>query len=174
MDKKQIVKKARVVLRRNYGVLLPVNVSYYGLKMKVYELFGIPFLKNEFLEQRMLEDLINGSFSDEVFLNKKKLPVKMIRPKKDKLDDVINPTLEDKEKFYRSRAWQRLRYDALRKYKSTCCCCGRRAKDGYEMHVDHIVPLSVDWRKRLDPNNVQVLCADCNRAKSNLDSTDFR
>ena len=82
MDKKQIVKKARVVLRRNYGVLLPVNVSYYGLKMKVYELFGIPFLKNEFLEQRMLEDLINGRFSDEVFLNKKKLPVKMIRPKK--------------------------------------------------------------------------------------------
>lgn len=174
MNKKTIVRKARQVLKSEYGIIIPLDTSYYGLKMKVYELFKIPFLRNEMLEQKMLEDLINGNFSDEVFLNKKKLSPRRSKPMKDRMDNIINPSVADKENFYRSRAWQRLRYDTLRKYKSTCCCCGRRAKDGYEMHVDHIIPLSVDWKKRLDPNNVQVLCSECNLAKSNLDSTDFR
>jgi 5-methylcytosine-specific restriction endonuclease McrA len=47
-----------------------------------------------------------------------------------------------------------------------CKLCGRRPPE-VALHVDHIIPLTVDWSRRMDPNNLQVLCADCNIGKSN-------
>jgi 5-methylcytosine-specific restriction endonuclease McrA len=76
--------------------------------------------------------------------------------------------------FYKSPEWRKVRYEVLREQKGKCQCCGRSAKDGVILHVDHIVPLSKDWSKRLDKNNLQVLCEDCNLGKSNTDSIDWR
>ena len=78
------------------------------------------------------------------------------------------------EILYKSPEWQRLRYFVLKRDNGVCQLCGRGRKDGVVLHVDHIVPLSVDWSKRLDPNNLQVLCEDCNLGKSNKDCIDWR
>lgn len=76
--------------------------------------------------------------------------------------------------LYNSSEWQKLRYFVLSRDKGVCQLCGRGRKDGVVLHIDHIVPLSVDWSKRLDPNNLQTLCEDCNLGKSNKDCIDWR
>ena len=74
-------------------------------------------------------------------------------------------------RFYRSYEWRKLRYETLQKHGRTCMCCG--ATEG-EMHVDHIKPVRKFWERRLDPDNVQVLCEKCNHGKGSWDQTDFR
>lgn len=77
--------------------------------------------------------------------------------------------------FYQSREWRELRYVALRKHGSACQCCGRSPeKHGVVLHVDHIIPRSLDPTRALDGNNLQVLCEDCNLGKSNKDMQDWR
>lgn len=76
--------------------------------------------------------------------------------------------------FYLSKEWRELRYEVLNENGGKCCLCGRSAKDGVVLHVDHIIPLSKDWSKRLDKDNLQVLCEDCNLGKSNKDNIDWR
>ena len=77
-------------------------------------------------------------------------------------------------KFYMSFEYRQLRYEVLAEQSGTCQLCGRTRKDGCIMHLDHIVPISKDWSRRLDKSNMQVLCEDCNLGKSNLDDTDWR
>lgn len=81
---------------------------------------------------------------------------------------------EAAQSLYNSDEWRRLRYAVLRKQNGRCQLCGKSRRDGAVLHVDHIVPLSVDWSKRLDINNLQVLCSDCNLGKSNTDTIDWR
>lgn len=75
--------------------------------------------------------------------------------------------------FYDTPEWQRLRYKTLVKFDGTCCACNCRLIRG-RMHVDHIKPRSKYPELELDPNNLQVLCEDCNYGKGNLDETDWR
>ena len=35
------------------------------------------------------------------------------------------------------------------------------------VNIDHILPLRLFWDKRLDENNLQVLCSKCNKKKGN-------
>lgn len=81
---------------------------------------------------------------------------------------------EAANELYKSDEWRRLRYRVLREQNGRCQLCGKSQKDGVILHVDHIVPLSIDWSKRLDINNLQVLCSDCNLGKSNTDTIDWR
>lgn len=76
-----------------------------------------------------------------------------------------------KDSFYASKEWLQLRYMTLSKYGSICQCCGAVKA---QMHVDHIKPRSKFPELALDPNNLQVLCWQCNKGKSNRDSTDWR
>lgn len=69
--------------------------------------------------------------------------------------------------FYNSGAWRKLRYPVLvaneRKYgRLTCELC--KSTDG-PFDVDHIKPRSKYPHLALDINNLQCLCADCNRSK---------
>lgn len=64
-----------------------------------------------------------------------------------------------------------LRYQALLRSGGRCALCGA-TKDETTLHVDHIVPRSRGGKNTLD--NLQVLCAACNQAKSNRDATDLR
>lgn len=87
-------------------------------------------------------------------------------------------TLEERQRrdeFFKSRQWQEVRYFVIRRDGARCVACGRTPReDGIQIHVDHIKPISLHWELRANPANLQVLCKDCNRGKSNRDTTDWR
>ncbi|MBT4145675.1 MAG: HNH endonuclease [Gammaproteobacteria bacterium] len=85
------------------------------------------------------------------------------------LNEVVGAIDQNKGTFYETPAWQRLRYETLKKYRK-CCLCGR----GDPLHVDHIKPRSLFPALELEPDNMQVLCKACNIAKSNRDTSDYR
>lgn len=72
--------------------------------------------------------------------------------------------------FYKSWDWKKLRYETLKKYGAMCMLCG----SDYRIVVDHIKPRSRFPELELDPDNMQVLCNECNMGKGNKDYTDFR
>jgi hypothetical protein len=57
-----------------------------------------------------------------------------------------------------------LRYQILVRDNSTCQCCGAKATDGVQLHIDHIKPVSKGG-KNIEAN-LQTLCSDCNLGKS--------
>ena len=69
-------------------------------------------------------------------------------------------------RFYRSRTWLALRYEALRNAHGRCCLCGASGVAA-RLEVDHIKPKSIFPELALDPSNLQVLCRDCNQGKGN-------
>lgn len=75
--------------------------------------------------------------------------------------------------FYKSLSWRQIRYLAL-KNSVGCNCCGARARDGVQLHVDHIKPISRYPELKLSLDNLQVLCDDCNIGKGSWDETDWR
>ncbi len=58
-----------------------------------------------------------------------------------------------------------LRYNVLRRDKFRCQICGATAKDGAELEIDHIIPVSKGGKTVM--GNLQTLCKRCNRGKSN-------
>jgi len=106
--------------------------------------------------------------------------VKKRKKKKARVKDVallpqVPKQAPDKtKKFYESYQWRAIRYDALKKNNGCCELCGRSKHDGIILHVDHIKSLRLFWHLRLDPNNLQVLCNECNHGKGNRDFTDWR
>jgi 5-methylcytosine-specific restriction endonuclease McrA len=76
--------------------------------------------------------------------------------------------------FYVCAEWRALRYLALRNCEGRCQCCGARAADGVQLHVDHIKPRATHPHLSLVLSNLQVLCADCNVGKGAWDDTDWR
>lgn len=61
--------------------------------------------------------------------------------------------------------WQKLRFATLLKHNGRCAICGVTAKQGYEMHVDHIKPVSKFPELAMQEENLQVLCQSCNARK---------
>ena len=58
----------------------------------------------------------------------------------------------------------KLRYYILARDGSRCALCGRSPKeDGVKLEIDHIIPVSKGGKTV--PENLRVLCADCNRGK---------
>lgn len=82
--------------------------------------------------------------------------------------------------FYDSWDWKKARYQILQKYGPRCMLCGSTRADldldgnPVRIVVDHIKPLSKHWHLRLDPENLQILCNDCNKGKGAWDETDYR
>lgn len=81
--------------------------------------------------------------------------------------------LQPAEEFYASLTWKKLRYKVLQKSGGKCQCCGTLGADS-PLHVDHIKPRSKYPDLALEESNLQVLCADCNVGKLNVDETDWR
>lgn len=77
------------------------------------------------------------------------------------------------DNFGRTMQWRQVRYLALRN-SGGCNCCGARAEDGVQLHVDHIKPRSQFPELALSLDNLQVLCDDCNIGKGSWDYTDWR
>lgn len=84
-------------------------------------------------------------------------------------------TIAASDDFHRSSDWRKVRFDILEKHflerGHICLCCKRQY---VILHVDHIKPRSKYPELALDPNNLQVLCEDCNIGKANRGETDFR
>lgn len=81
----------------------------------------------------------------------------------------------DNRDFYSSREWRELRVRVLEKYECKCMMCGMSPKEhGIVIHVDHIKPRSKHPELSLDFSNLQLLCSNCNRGKSNKYQTDWR
>ena len=62
-----------------------------------------------------------------------------------------------------------LRLSILLESDCSCKICGITSERGAILHVDHIKPRSLYPDLALDKSNLQVLCEDCNIAKSNND-----
>lgn len=78
------------------------------------------------------------------------------------------------QQFYLSWQWKRLRYDVLKQRGRRCECCGATPDDAVRIVVDHIKPIRHFWHLRLDQQNLQVLCDDCNMGKGSRDESDWR
>lgn len=91
----------------------------------------------------------------------------------EKIEETIQKIFTD-EAFRETEAWRRkserrkvtasLRYDVMQRDGFRCCLCGRSAKNGVELEVDHIIPVSQGGCSDMD--NLQTLCFDCNRGKA--------
>ena len=76
--------------------------------------------------------------------------------------------------FLNSKAWKRLRFQALKKHGMKCQACGASPSSGAVLNVDHILPRRLFPESALQLENLQVLCGDCNEGKGNWDMTDAR
>lgn len=78
--------------------------------------------------------------------------------------------------FYSSWGWKQARYEALKRYHNRCQCCGWQPGDTAHGHlvVDHIKPRRKFPELELDPDNLQVLCNDCNMGKGANHMDDWR
>jgi hypothetical protein len=76
--------------------------------------------------------------------------------------------------FYESRQWLELRYLVLEASNGVCQCCGQQRTKNNPLQVDHIKPRSKFPELELSPNNLQVLCRECNLGKGNKSERDWR
>ncbi len=84
---------------------------------------------------------------------------------------------ETADQFYRSYAWRKLRVAVLEANRErygmlACECCGMVKVQSF--HVDHIYPRSTHPELALDPDNLQVLCDQCNIGKGTAYTTNWR
>lgn len=69
------------------------------------------------------------------------------------------------QQFYQSSEWKTLRAVKLSQSGYLCEDCKNDGIIALAVDVHHIVPISVDWDKRLDTDNLKCLCVQChNRA----------
>lgn len=73
-------------------------------------------------------------------------------------------------KFYNSKEWRALRDYVMMTNNYLCIQCDLTVADV----VDHIVPVLVDWSKRLDITNCQPLCHGCHNAKTAEDKKMYK
>lgn len=89
---------------------------------------------------------------------------------KDTISDEMKEIIDNLDDYKHTQAgkwWQVISRDSW-----TCCSCGRSSRDGFILHVDHIVPRSKGGCD--DISNLQTLCMKCNIGKSNKDQTNLR
>ncbi|MEM0354581.1 MAG: HNH endonuclease [Thermoplasmata archaeon] len=75
---------------------------------------------------------------------------------------IVNKELDDFTTELKNKILERDNYK--------CVICGRTAKEGYELHVDHILPKDKGGKATLE--NGQTLCSICNFRKKNYNQTE--
>lgn len=73
--------------------------------------------------------------------------------------------------FYHSKEWQAVRIEVLRRDKGLCQVCLKHGHVTLANTVHHIQPIRTfkngkniiagGWDKRLDPSNLEAICASC-------------
>lgn len=69
--------------------------------------------------------------------------------------------------FYKSKAWKAVRLQVLKRDSFLCQKCKRAGRVTPASTVHHIISIRVDYSKRLDPKNLEVICAACHNAEHN-------
>lgn len=69
--------------------------------------------------------------------------------------------------FYASNSWKELRNIVFKRDNFTCLWCGNSSKIHNGLNAHHIIPLHMDWEKRLDINNLLTLCTICHKKTFN-------
>lgn len=70
------------------------------------------------------------------------------------------------DQFYHSAAWKRAR-DLIRiRDNGLCIECFNAKRITVGTIVDHIIPIKQNWNKRLDEDNLQLLCQACHNKKT--------
>lgn len=72
---------------------------------------------------------------------------------------------EINSRIERAKMSNSLRNDIFKRDNYRCCICGKSARDGVRLEVDHIIPVSKGGKTIY--NNLQTLCDRCNNGKSN-------
>ncbi len=99
------------------------------------------------------------------------LQKKILNLKTTKKPATLKPIRKTNHWVYDSEKWKQLRYPVFKKFGFKCLACNAT---NTELHIDHIVPISVDRSKAFDMDNLQVLCKGCNLSKSNKHQDDLR
>ena len=90
------------------------------------------------------------------------------RSKNFKETKLTNVSVDDALDFYDSKEWHQCRKNFITDKELKCIACGIDLELYPEMlNVDHILPLRYYWERRLDNNNLQILCCECNKEKGN-------
>lgn len=170
---------------------LPKEVAaYLGLEVPLkqdWQLLEIKCSQADLSKARQLMHLLDQKYRDiktarangKYTRSLKKLKRKLARANQRLAQGKANSKVPNKNvtpsSFYETGAWREVRYKVLSKSNGKCALCGRTAKQaGSALHVDHIVPRSVNYALELMESNLQVLCKDCNLGKSNKDCRDWQ
>lgn len=78
---------------------------------------------------------------------------------------ITNKENVDIQKIKRGSINVKLRFNVFKRDGYKCVICGRNAENGVILEIDHIKPFSKGGTS--DISNLQTLCMDCNRGKSN-------
>ncbi len=76
--------------------------------------------------------------------------------------------------FLASPEWRALRLTVIAKYGPECMRCRYTPPKKIHVHVDHIKPRRHFPELALSFDNLQILCARCNKDKGNKHYTDYR
>lgn len=73
--------------------------------------------------------------------------------------------------FYNSAEWKKLRNQKFFDADGLCELCKEKGiiREGIDVH--HLVEISKDWSKRLDYDNLVLLCKDCHNKIHNRQSS---
>lgn len=82
-----------------------------------------------------------------------------------RLGNTYRQTRDDRQR--QALGWLKLRFTILKRDGYRCQLCGRDARDGIKLEVDHKVARSKGGSD--NPINLWTLCFDCNRGKRDAD-----
>jgi 5-methylcytosine-specific restriction endonuclease McrA len=92
---------------------------------------------------------------------------------KDKSPNEIAALIKTVPDFMKSEEWFVLKAQTIAKYGCTCMKCKKIICNWTQINVDHIKPRKYYPHLQNDPDNLQILCGNCNKEKGNQD-TDYR
>ena len=88
---------------------------------------------------------------------------------------IYNKTFPECREFYKSYEWKKIRQEVIKTHEHKCVCCNVKLTENTKsLNVDHILPLKFYWDQRLDLDNLQILCNDCNKAKGSKYRPDWQ
>ncbi|WP_345993752.1 HNH endonuclease [Sulfurimonas sp. HSL-1716] len=73
---------------------------------------------------------------------------------------------KDHSKFYHSKEWKSIRETIMERNGGLCKRCQQLDIITNADVVDHIIPITEDYTKRLDLSNLQPLCHSCHNKKT--------
>lgn len=78
-------------------------------------------------------------------------------------------TIDERNKFYWSKAWREMREQIKRRDNNECQDCKRKGKlttgAGERLIVDHIIELKDRPDLKLEPSNLELKCFTCHEIK---------